>query len=59
MRPSPDDNAIFFDARREARSLYWRGWSITQLSEELKLKRATAESLEAGGDPRPLPAVAQ
>jgi len=44
MRRSPDDNVIFFDARREARSLYWRGWGITEIAEELKLKRATVES---------------
>jgi uncharacterized protein YjcR len=32
------------DPRRAARSLYWRGWGVTQLSEELGLKRATVES---------------
>lgn len=33
-----------FDARRLARSLYWRGWSVTQIAEELQLKRPTVES---------------
>jgi uncharacterized protein YjcR len=32
------------DPRRAARSLYWRGWGVTQLAEELGLKRATVES---------------
>ncbi|MGF7147738.1 hypothetical protein FHS96_001347 [Sphingomonas zeicaulis] len=44
MLLSPDDNVTFFDARREARSLYWRSWAITQIAEEPKLKRATVES---------------
>lgn len=35
---------IPFDAERQARSLYWRGWGITQVAEELGLKRATVES---------------
>ena len=32
------------DARRKARSLYWRYWTITQIAEELCLSRATVES---------------
>lgn len=32
------------DERRQARSLYWRGWGVTQIAEELRLKRATVES---------------
>ena len=36
--PSP------IDARRQARSLYWRGWGVSQLAEELGLNRATVES---------------
>lgn len=32
------------DARRKARSLYWRFWTITQIAEELCLSRATVES---------------
>lgn len=32
------------DARRQARSLYWRYWTITQIAEELGLKRATVEA---------------
>jgi len=33
-----------FDARRVARSLYWRGYSVRQISEELQLKRTTVQS---------------
>ncbi len=29
------------DARRQARSLYWRGWGVTQVAAELGLKRTT------------------
>jgi uncharacterized protein YjcR len=32
------------DARRKARSLYWRYWTVTQIAEELGLSRATVES---------------
>jgi uncharacterized protein YjcR len=32
------------DVRRQARSLYWQRWGITQIAEELHLKRATVES---------------
>lgn len=32
------------DARRQARSLYWRGWGITQIADELALKRPTVEA---------------
>jgi len=38
------DAAAPFDARRQARSLYWRGWGISQIADELGLKRATVES---------------
>jgi uncharacterized protein YjcR len=33
-----------FDARRAARSLYWRGWSVHQISDELAVKYATIAS---------------
>lgn len=33
-----------FDERRVARSLYWRGWSVAQIAEELHLKRPTVAS---------------
>lgn len=33
-----------FDARRQARSLYWRLWGVTQIADELGLNRATVES---------------
>lgn len=32
------------EARRRARSLYWRGWGITQIAEELGLKLSTVAS---------------
>ncbi len=32
------------DARRQARSLYWRGWGITQIADELGLNRSTVEA---------------
>jgi len=32
------------DARRQARSLYWRGWGITQIADELALKRPTVQA---------------
>lgn len=33
-----------FDSRRRARSLYWLGWRVTDIAEELGLKRATVEA---------------
>ena len=32
------------DARRQARSLYWRGWGIQEIADELALKRPTVAS---------------
>lgn len=32
------------DARRQARSLFWRGWGVTQIADELGLKRGTVEA---------------
>ncbi len=32
------------DAKRRARSLYWRGWGVTQIADELGLKRPTVEA---------------
>jgi len=32
------------DARRQARSLYWRGWGVTQIADDLGLKRPTVEA---------------
>lgn len=37
-------DTVPFDARRQARSLYWRGWGISQIADELNLKRPTVES---------------
>ncbi len=55
MLLAPIDRPEFADVRREARSLYWRGWGITQIVDELNrlgeglpgwkaLKRSTVES---------------
>jgi uncharacterized protein YjcR len=32
------------DAQRKARSLYWRGWGVTQIADELGLNRSTVEA---------------
>lgn len=37
------------EARRRARSLYWRGWAITQIAEELNLKVPTVASWKRRG----------
>jgi uncharacterized protein YjcR len=38
--PSP----VPFDVRRRARSLYWLGWGVTEIAEELRQKRPTVQS---------------
>ncbi len=40
----PTTMPIPIDAERQARSLYWRGWGVTQIAEELGLKRPTVEA---------------
>ncbi|TMJ19041.1 MAG: hypothetical protein E6G92_04310 [Alphaproteobacteria bacterium] len=55
MLLAPIERPEFADVRREARSLYWRGWGVTQIVDELNrigetiegwkaLKRSTVES---------------
>ncbi|MDB5724991.1 MAG: hypothetical protein JWQ16_1745 [Novosphingobium sp.] len=44
MRLGRPDSREFFDVRREARSLFWRGWGISQIAEELQQKRPTVEA---------------
>jgi len=44
MSLPPSTMPIPIDARRQARSLYWRGWGVTQIADELQIKRATIES---------------
>ncbi|USI74617.1 terminase large subunit domain-containing protein [Sphingomonas morindae] len=44
MPAPPLPACLPFDARRQARGLYWRGWSVTQIADELSLKRPTVES---------------
>ena len=43
--PLPASTApIAIDARRQARSFYWRGWGVTQIAGELGLVRATVQA---------------
>ncbi|MBH9536942.1 terminase large subunit domain-containing protein [Novosphingopyxis sp. YJ-S2-01] len=60
MLLAPIERPEYADVRREARSLYWRGWGITHIVEELNrigeglpgwkpLKRATVESWKQRG----------
>jgi uncharacterized protein YjcR len=44
MLADPVPQPSLRDARREARSLFWRGWSVTQAAEELGLNPRTVES---------------
>ncbi|PZR37165.1 terminase large subunit domain-containing protein [Caulobacter segnis] len=37
-------DGVGLDPRRQARSLYWRGWGVTEIADELALKRPTVES---------------
>lgn len=37
-------SVISFDARRQARALYWRGWDIVEIARELGLVRNTVQS---------------
>ena len=47
--PSAVKPAIPFEARRAARSLYWRGWSIAQIKDELGVAYATIASWKKRG----------
>lgn len=48
-RPSPGTPPAFwaFDPRRHARSLYWRGWGISQIADEFALQGLSGEKGEA------------
>lgn len=46
-----------FDERRVARSLYWRGWSVTQIADELGKPRATVESWKQRGKWEDAPSI--
>lgn len=46
---APTPPAVPIEARRRARSLYWRGWGITQIAEELGLKIPTVASWKSRG----------
>jgi len=47
--PSAVSPPVPFEARRAARSLYWRGWSVQQIAEELGLKYPTVASWKNRG----------
>jgi uncharacterized protein YjcR len=51
--PHPDavSAAWKFDPRRHARSLYWRGWGVTQIADEFALHAVTGDK----GTPIPRP----
>lgn len=42
--PAAPAAPVPIEARRRARSLYWRGWGLTQIAEELGLKLSTVAS---------------
>lgn len=41
---APASGPVPIEAKRRARSLYWRGWGITQIAEELDLRVSTVAS---------------
>ena len=41
ITPALESNA---DPRRIARALYWQGWRVTSIANQLELKRATVEA---------------
>jgi uncharacterized protein YjcR len=41
---APSAPVIAFDAKRQARSLYWRGWDISDVARELGIARTTVDS---------------
>lgn len=43
MRLHPSHEPVYADVRREARSLFWRGWGVTQISEEFAERGVTIE----------------
>ena len=60
MAETPDKPlAQGHDPRREARSLYWRGWGVTDIADELGLKRATVESWKQRDKWDDAPAIVQ
>ena len=44
LMSSDETVPIPYDARRQARSLFWRQWGVTEIATELKLKRSTVQS---------------
>jgi uncharacterized protein YjcR len=45
----PQDEAKPFDPRRHARTLYWCGWSVTQIADETGIARTTVQSWKDRG----------
>lgn len=50
INPDAPTQTVPIEARRRARSLYWRGWAITQIAEELGLKLNTVASWKRRGE---------
>ena len=44
MKTKPADHVKPFDPKRFSRTLYWCGWSVTQIAEEVDLARTTIQS---------------
>lgn len=49
VNPAAISPPIPFEARRRARSLYWRGWGLSQIAEELGLAYKTVTSWKLRG----------
>lgn len=49
VSPEATTPPVPIEARRRARSLYWRGWSVGQIAEELGLKLPTVASWKRRG----------
>ncbi len=45
------------DRRRAARSLYWRGWEVSQIAEELEVARTTVQSWKDRGKWDDVPSI--
>lgn len=54
MLLAPTERPAYADVRREARSLYWRGWGITDIADELELRGVRTEQ----GKPIPRATIA-
>src|SRR4051812_6928292 len=53
MLLAPIEGPHYADVRREARSLYWRGWGVTEIAAELE--RLGVRQSGGQGNGRPIP----